>query len=543
MDSNTDQKEKQENPTQAQKLIALVLNSRITLFHDEFNEPYAWFKVNDHFELWKIRSKQFKRWLAHIYWDRYKRVPNNETIKTAENIIEAEACFKGPKHQLHNRVAFHDNAIWYDLGNWQAIKINCQGWSVVSEPPILFRQYDHQKTQVRPEPCKEFEIGEILSSLDSLINIKDENQKYLFIINLISALTPNIPHPIDVLHGDQGTAKTTTSTIKKELVDPSELKNIRFSNSYNEFVQQADHNWHIVLDNLTSLPSWFSDTLCRVVTGEGFSKRQLYTDDEDIIYKFRRCVTINGINMVPSKPDILDRCLIFEFEPISQENRIEESIFWERFNEMKPKILGAMFLILSKAMKIFPNIKLGSKPRMADFARWGAAIAIAMGRTQEEFMQAYQENMDIQNVEALEANPISRVIITFMEERPIWRGGPTELFLELVQNAEELKIDMKDRKFPNDPRWLWRKIKEVKPNLFAVGIEVEKDDTNRATGRKIVLRNMKLYEESGLHKYQENVVSDVMMSERQHDNNDINLFNMTDAEIEKSIDDYIREND
>ena len=42
----------------------------------------------------------------------------------------------------------------------------------------------------------------------------------------------------------------------------------------------------------------------------GFSKRQLYTDDDDIIYHFRRCIGFNGINLRATKADLLDRAII-----------------------------------------------------------------------------------------------------------------------------------------------------------------------------------------------------------------------------------------
>ena len=103
----------------------------------------------------------------------------------------------------------------YDLGDWRAVKISNNGWEIVPDPPILFRSFSHQKTQVEPLRCSEGEVSEVLDKLSSLINIIDENQKLLFIINLTCCFIPDIPHPIDVLHGDQGTAKTTTSTIKK----------------------------------------------------------------------------------------------------------------------------------------------------------------------------------------------------------------------------------------------------------------------------------------------------------------------------------------
>lgn len=536
----------EEKPKQSNKLVSLIKHANVKLFVDEYGEPYARFREVDLFQSRQIKSKHFKRWLCKKYWDKYNDVPNSESVNSALNIIEAQAFFNGQQFKLHNRVALHESSIWYDLADWRAVRIDNNGWEIVSDPPILFRSYNHQKVQVEPKRCHDSELNEILEEFMSFINIREKWQKLLFLVNLICGFVPDIPHPIDVLHGDQGTAKTTASTIKKELIDPSELKSLRYGNNYNEFVQQASHHWHLPLDNLTSLPGWFSDSLCRVVTGEGFSKRELYSNDDDVIYSLKRCITINGINMVPSKPDILERALIFEFEPISQTNRIDEEIFWKRFNESKSKFLGAIFSVLSKAMKLYPTIELNAKPRMADFARWGVAIALAMGRSEEEFLQAYKINIVIQNTEALEANPISRVIIAFMEKRTDWIGSATDLLYELEELASDLKIDTRDHRFPKDPRWLWKRVKEVKTNLFAEGIYVEKDDSRRAEGRKIILRKVLCEENKFGSHVPRNDVSDVMLSEGRNDNKDNidNIFdNFREPDVEAEIDEFLREID
>jgi len=490
---NTDEKVKTSQSTQ---LITLIECSNVELFHDEYGVPFARFKQDDHYECCKIRSKNFKRWIANKYWNLTRQAPNSEALNSALNIIEAKACYEGKEYKLENRIALHQDEIFYDLGNWTAVRLNQNGWGILSEPPIVFRSFNHQREQVIPERCKEGEESLIFDDLLCLINIEKPNQKLLFLVDLVCMFIPHIPRPIFVLYGDQGTAKTTTSTLIKELVDPSMLKNLKTSNSYGEFIQQASHHYLLCLDNLTSLPTWMSDVLCRLVTGEGFSKRELYTNDDDVIYSFKRCITLNGINLVPNKPDLLDRCLIFELEPIAKADRIEEAIFWDSFNEMKPKVLGAIFSTLSKAMKIYPQIYLDSKPRMADFAKWGAAVAEAMGYSSKKFIDAYNENISIQNTEALEANPIAKVIINFMECQSEWTGSPTVLLHELNNVAESLMIDTGDKRYPSDPRWLWRRIKEVKPNLETVGVHINKDDSNHAKGRQIYIRNSALEQDS-----------------------------------------------
>ena len=528
--NNNKTKDNQTN-TQSSQILTIIEESDIELFHDQYDEPYIQCKLSDRFEYFKIGSTKFKRWISKEYYNKFGKTINSEALNSAINIIAAKACFDGKNYELENRVAERDKDIFYDLGDWTAIKINAHGWNRIQEPPILFKTFSHQKTQAIPIESEDSEINTIFEDLLLLINVKDSKQKLLFLISFHCLFLPNIPKPIFVLHGGQGTAKTTTSKLIKELLDPSQLSTLTIGNSQSEFMQQADHHYLLGLDNLTSLPVWMSDTLCQLVTGAGFSKRRLYTNDDDIIYSFKRCVSLNGINLVPSKPDLLDRCLIFELEPIAKKDRIDEKVFWNGFNEMKPKVLGAIFSTLSKAIKLHSNIYLESRPRMADFAIWGAAIAEALGYSKEEFLEAYDDNIKIQHIEALEANPIARVIMAFMDDKIEWIGPATDLYVELDDIAESLKVDTKNRKYPSDPNWLWRRMKEVRPNLESHGIYIDKDDSNRSTGRRIIIRK----EDS------KNAVNADMVPEGQHDTNDTSFLDLPEAEQEIRTKKYIDE--
>lgn len=169
-----------------------------------------------------------------------------------------------------------------------------------------------------------------------------------------------------------------------------------------------------------------------MVTGEGFSKRQLFSDDDDVIYNFKRCIALNGVNVVATKTDLLDRCLLFELERISTETRKEELVFWKSFEKDKPSILGGIFDILSKALGLYPSIKLNKLHRMADFTHWGFAIAEAMGEgLGEQFLNEYGQNIQQQNDEVLNSNPLAMMIVSFMNSRSSWEGAATELLREL----------------------------------------------------------------------------------------------------------------
>ena len=84
---------------------------------------------------------------------------------------------------------------------------------------------------------------------------------------------------------------------------------------------------------------------------------------------------------------------------------------------------------------------------MADFAIWGEAISRAMGHSENEFLDAYYNNIRFQNAEVIESNPVAFAIKKLVEDtladtmsrsnlvltKPIFTERPAEL-LDILGN-------------------------------------------------------------------------------------------------------------
>jgi hypothetical protein len=65
----------------------------------------------------------------------------------------------------------------------------------------------------------------------------------------------------------------------------------------------ANNNHVVAFDNLSGLPSWLSDALCRLASGGSFPLRQLFTDENEILFQATRPVIFNGIEDVVCRAD------------------------------------------------------------------------------------------------------------------------------------------------------------------------------------------------------------------------------------------------
>ncbi len=148
----------------------------------------------------------------------------------------------------------------------------------------------------------------------------------------------------------------------------------------------------LCFDNLSGLRPWFSDALCRLSSGGGFSARELYTDSEEVLFNATRPVILNGIDDIATRQDLIDRSLVLTLPPIPEEKRQLEACVWAKFNEARPKILGALLDAVSMALKRFDDVKLSSYPRMADFTQWVTAAEPALNWPEGSFVAAYNGN-------------------------------------------------------------------------------------------------------------------------------------------------------
>lgn len=477
--SKSSKEDGESKETQSDVLISS--GSAAKLFCDDIEEKYAAVDVNGHKEVYKINSKKFKMWLTKKYYDETGKAPGSDAMNQALGIFEMKAMYGGDERTLARRCTKHEDKYYYDLAdsNWRNVIIEKDGWRIVDDAPILFVRNKNMKAQVLPEQHSD------LSILNKHYRYKNKEDEILHMVNIVTKFIPDIAHPIDVIHGEKGASKTTSMKKDRSIVDPAVRDVVSMPTSKEDLALILSNNYMPCFDNLDNITAEKSDMLCMAATGGGFSKRTLYTDDDETILYFKEPVSLNGINVVATRADLLDRSILFELERISAEERKEERVIWKEFDEDKPKILGAIFTILSKAITIYESVELDRMGRMADFTRWGYAIAEAADIGGEAFLDAYLNNQSRANEEAVESNPVAAAVMKLMNDTNRWDGTVTRLLGELNRIAEKESINIHSRLWAKEPNTLSRRLKEVKSNLELLGIHYT--IRHHSIGKKITI--------------------------------------------------------
>jgi hypothetical protein len=261
----------------------------------------------------------------------------------------------------------------------------------------------------------------------------------------------------------------------RALIDPNKADLRSEPKTMQDVILAARNGWIVALDNLSSLPQWLSDTLCRLSTGAGFGTRQLYSDTDEILIEVKRPSILNGIEELAVRGDLLDRCLVLYLPSIPETARRSESELWSAFHAAQPQILGALLTAVSGAMAALPDIHLKTMPRLADFALWATAAEASLGWSTGAFMDAYDTNRASANDLALEASSVAQAIRQCCPDG--WLGTATELLNWLNDGTDD--AIKRQKQWPSNGAALSGSLRRLTPNLRKAGITI---DFTRDTG-------------------------------------------------------------
>ena len=463
-------------PKQADLLIELAQESE--LFHSPDATAFADLVVNGHRETWPVRTKGFRRWLARRFFETTGGAPNSEALQSALNVIEAKAHFDGPKRDVHIRIGGLGDKLYLDLGDeaWRAVEIGSDGWRVVDEPPVWFRRAAGMQALQTPEP------GGSIETLRHFLNVQGGNDLILVVAWALAVLRNRGPYPVLVLSGEQGSAKSTFCAVLRSLLDPNTAPLRALPREDRDLFISANNGHVLAFDNVSGLPAWISDTLCRLATGGGFAVRQLYTDQDEVLFHAARPVILNGIEDIVTRPDLADRAIFLTLEAIPEERRRPEKELWAEFNAARPQLLGTLLDAVSHGLNRLPDTRLDSLPRMADFALWATACETALWPT-GTFGAAYAGNRDEAVDSVIEADPVGSAIRSLIGTRTEWTGTASELLGALDEEVGE-KV-RKSKAWPSSARALSGRVRRAATFLRKVGIDITFEREGRARTRTI----------------------------------------------------------
>ena len=175
--------------------------------------------VNGRQEIYGLKSPAFRNWLIDRYRSVVRKLPPSGLCGAWSRRSKHALSFEDSHSagvRAGRRGRDDDAATFYlDLGDSsrRAVEISAAGWSIVEKPPVDF--WRPRGLLPLPVPSHDGSI----ELLRPFVNLTKPEFR-LLVGWLVAALRPAGPFPVLVLNGEQGTSKSTTARVLRQLIDP-----------------------------------------------------------------------------------------------------------------------------------------------------------------------------------------------------------------------------------------------------------------------------------------------------------------------------------
>ncbi|QTA82766.1 Uncharacterized protein dnl_51490 [Desulfonema limicola] len=459
-------------PKLSSQMIMEIGCKSTNFFHTPTNDAYVEIVYEEHKEVYPVNSSDFRNYLSYqVYKQIQCMTTKNKLDETIIN-LEGKARFEGLQHEVYLRYAEANDCIYVDIGNdkREQVEISKDGYKVISSnnSPVHF---------VRKQGMLPLSLPVDGGSIDKLrdyINFKEPHEFTLVIAWIIAALNPDGPFPILIIQAEQGSGKSMTARLLRDLIDPSSMSSRSLTGSERDLAISATHSWVLNFDNASKINDDKSDILCRFSTGGGFAKRTLFTNDGEMQINVKRPIIINGIpDDLASRHDLADRAISIHLDSIDDDKRLTEKEILKKWEQDRPEILGAFYKGVSAGIQNRGSIELASLPRMADFATKISEAEPGLGLKQGTFMEAYNQSRQDIIDDAIDADLVANAIIELMyDRRGKWSGTATELCEDLEKHVS--RNALKSSSWPKQHNAMSRRLTRIMSFLRAKGINIER---------------------------------------------------------------------
>jgi hypothetical protein len=407
-----------------------------------------------------IQSRLFRQWLGLKLEEETGERPSQAELRSMSDRLESYAS-DAPVAEVYVRVALAGDRVFIDLADncGRVVEVGPEGWNVIDTAPVHFIR----PASSRPLPVPE--KGGSIEDLRSLINVADDGDFVLIVASLLDALRNGGAHPVLVINGGEGTAKSTLVEILRELIDPSWALLGGLPQTERQLLEAGD-GYLRVYDNVSSISAKISDALCRMSTGRSGHP-----------------IIINGIGELVMQLGLADRCLFVNLALVSDRQRRSQQEIRTTFEKMRPRILGVLLDAVAHGLRALPTTRPDALPRMADFAIWATACEGALWPA-GTFMAAYLENRTEAAEKLIETDVVAMAVRTLMVNRPTWSGTATEL--DGILRAVTGNLENANG-WPAEPRILSARLRSLAPSLNKVDVTVTFDKVGHNRTRIITI--------------------------------------------------------
>jgi hypothetical protein len=233
-----------------------------------------------------------------------------------------------------------------------------------------FRRGSDMGTQARP--VLPVDVYDALAEAAFILTVSEDQWKVI-LGGLIGGHFSLIDRPGFWLTGPSGAGKTTRGRMIAGWLDPSTHLGgkLNMRRDDRDARVRAMHRFLVTMDNMTYFSQDENDFWCRLHTGVSEAARKLHSDNVMLSFVYKRLGLATSLTLPAGlKPDALRRLLHIDLG--SSDSHPDISELWERYDNAKPRILGALYSVLAGVLRELAAAEaedLPDCPEMSDYAR------------------------------------------------------------------------------------------------------------------------------------------------------------------------------
>lgn len=264
------------------------------------------------------------------------------------------------------------------------------------------------------------------------------HQQRALIVWILSLAFPDLmpTKPLLIVEGAQGSGKSSSMQQTQLVLFGRKRPIVLSKNKEDDFGIILLRNPLCVFDNLDSFVEWLPDAVCAYATSAEWTRRKLYTDNEQVTIKPHAFIAVASKNPASfRREDTADRCIVLRLErrkKFIRQQRIEQRVLRQR-----PKLLGEYLWYVNQMVKVMAQLPadedVEEDNRMADFAGMARIVGQVMEWSEEDVEDLLAALQKERNAFINEADPLVDILAKWIVYSPA--GGRNSVGREIALNT------------------------------------------------------------------------------------------------------------
>jgi len=449
-------------------LLSELANHSVMCLRDHYDTPFVGLDVDSAVQIHEASTSLIRGYLAQKFYGLYHTYPSKRLLDSMSDTIKSK-CLVSEKVAVPYRLTMQDDRVYYDPGlpDWGSLEVSAHGYRYDSPSRSYFRRTSGMGAM--PLPIPDPSGRDVLAILQQVAPLGTTDQEILRLGFLLSCLWPYGPYPILNMYGPPESGKGFHCKVIRRLVDPVSAPLQGFPPHEYELLLDACHQRLLVLDNISKLPAWGSNSLCRISTGGSFRKRRMYTDSDMVVFHVSNPVLINSVEQIITSPDLVSRAMFMDLDALPDAGRRDEQGMLGAVEAEACHILDGLLRIISRAL--LTETHIAQQSRITPTFRLMAVAEEMLGIGRGAFSRAYYRNRSLGHDAILsEYSYVLALRDLLSANGDRWEGTSKELLT--VLNLK-VKTPMRGDNWPDSAHALTRQLKGMSTSLRDVGFAVE----------------------------------------------------------------------